>query len=83
MTIYNNDHHVFTSVAWDLAHEQLVLADAAGVVQIWNTYTESVRSCCLPSCSRAHTSQHCRCEVTTAAFNVTIGTLPSAFRYHL
>lgn len=43
MTIENNDHQLFTSVAWDLAHEQLVLADASGVVQIWNTYTESVR----------------------------------------
>lgn len=43
MTIENNDHHIFTSVAWDLAHEQLVLADDAGVVQVWNTYTESVR----------------------------------------
>lgn len=43
MTIENNDRQLFTSVAWDLAHEQLVLADASGVVQIWNTYTESVR----------------------------------------
>lgn len=43
MTIENNDHQLFTSVAWDLAHEQLVLADASGMVQIWNTYTESVR----------------------------------------
>lgn len=43
MTIENGDRHLFTSVAWDLAHEQLVLADDAGVVQIWNTYTESVR----------------------------------------
>eukprot|EP00903_Cladosiphon_okamuranus_P006728 g6565.t1 len=42
MTIENNDRQLFTSVAWDLAHEQLVLADASGVVQIWNTYTESL-----------------------------------------
>lgn len=47
MTIENNDHQLFTSVAWDLAHEQLVLADTSGVVQIWNTYTESVRHHCL------------------------------------
>lgn len=47
MTIENNDHQLFTSVAWDLAHEQLVLADASGVVQIWNTYTESVRDFCV------------------------------------
>ena len=47
MTIENNDHQLFTSVAWDLAHEQLVLADASGVVQIWNTYTESVRDSCV------------------------------------
>ncbi|CAM9120840.1 unnamed protein product, partial [Scytosiphon promiscuus] len=33
---------LFTSVAWDLAHEHLVLGDASGVVQIWNTYTESL-----------------------------------------
>lgn len=43
MAIENDHRHLFTSVAWDLAHEQLVLADSAGVVQIWNTYTESVR----------------------------------------
>lgn len=40
---------LFTSVAWDLAHEHLVLGDASGVVQIWNTYTESVRGTCVPS----------------------------------
>lgn len=45
MTIENNDHQIFTSVGWDLAHEQLVLADASGVVQVWNTYTESVGHC--------------------------------------
>lgn len=44
MTILVDGHHLFTSVAWDLAHEQLVIADASGVVQVWNTYTESVRS---------------------------------------
>ncbi len=43
MAIENDHRQLFTSVAWDLAHEQLVLADSAGVVQIWNTYTESVR----------------------------------------
>lgn len=43
MTIESDGHSLFTSVAWDLAHEQLVLADASGVVQVWNTYTESVR----------------------------------------
>lgn len=32
---------IFTSVAWDLAHELLVLADASGTVQMWNTYTKS------------------------------------------
>eukprot|EP00752_Nemacystus_decipiens_P009558 g8538.t1 len=42
MTIENDERQLFTSVAWDLAHEQLVLADASGVVQIWNTYTESL-----------------------------------------
>lgn len=44
MTIKVDGHHLFTSVAWDLAHEQLVIADASGVVQVWNTYTESVRT---------------------------------------
>lgn len=44
-TIEVDGHHLFTSVAWDLAHEQLVIADASGVVQVWNTYTESVRDC--------------------------------------
>lgn len=43
MTIESDGHHLFTSVAWDLAHEQLVLADYSGVVQVWNTYTGSVR----------------------------------------
>ena len=33
---------MLTSAAWDLAHEQLVMADVLGVVQIWNTYTGSV-----------------------------------------
>ncbi|CAM9561047.1 unnamed protein product, partial [Hapterophycus canaliculatus] len=33
---------LFTSVTWDLAHEHLVLGDASGVVQVWNTYTESL-----------------------------------------
>ncbi|CAN0464501.1 unnamed protein product [Ectocarpus sp. 12 AP-2014] len=42
MTIESDGHNLFTSVAWDLAHEQLVLADASGVVQVWNTYTESL-----------------------------------------
>lgn len=42
MTIESDGHHLFTSVAWDLAHEQLVIADSSGVVQVWNTYTESV-----------------------------------------
>lgn len=43
MTIESDGHHLFTSVAWDLAHEQLVLADYSGVLQVWNTYTGSVR----------------------------------------
>lgn len=42
MTINSDRHSLFTSVTWDLAHEHLVLADAEGVVQIWNTYTGSV-----------------------------------------
>lgn len=42
MSLESDGHALFTSVAWDLAHEQLVLADAAGVVQVWNTYTGSV-----------------------------------------
>lgn len=50
MTIESDGHSLFTSVAWDLAHEQLVLADASGVVQVWNTYTESVRISSLRWC---------------------------------
>lgn len=42
MTISSDGHSLFTSVTWDLAHEQLVLGDADGIVQVWNTYTGSV-----------------------------------------
>ncbi|CAM9333629.1 unnamed protein product, partial [Discosporangium mesarthrocarpum] len=32
---------LFTGAAWDLAYEQLVIGDASGVVQVWNTYSET------------------------------------------
>lgn len=89
MTIASDGQHLFTSVAWDLAHEQLVVADASGVVQVWNTYTGSVRWCrhvVLSKATCVQQSLRCRCpaykHLPHRAHSGHLSIFDSAIPYH-